>query len=143
MKAIRHMGIVVSNLEPALDFYTGLLGLKVIKRADESGEYLDKVLGLKNVAVSTIKMAADDGNLVELLYFQSHSGKPAKNRKICDNGLTHIAFTVEDVNAEYERLSNAGVPFNSLPQKSADGYAWIAFCRDPEGNFIELVEMLN
>lgn len=143
VKAIRHTGIVVSDLEQALHFYVDLLGLKVTKRMDESGEYIDNISGLKNVRVTTVKMAAEDGNLIEILYYHSHQRKSAKNRETCETGISHIAFTVENVDAEYERLSKAGVPFNSTPQKSPDGYARVTFCRDPDGTLIELVEMLN
>ena len=143
MKAIRHTGIVVSDLEQALHFYVELLGLKVTRRMDEAGEYIDKISGLKSVMVTTVKMAAGDGNLIELLYYRSHPRKPAGSREICETGISHIAFTVGNADAEYTRLSQADVPFNSPPQKSPDGYAKVAFCRDPEGNLIELVEMLN
>ncbi len=143
MKAIRHTGIVVSDLESALHFYVKLLGLKVTARKDESGDYIDKILGLKNATVTTVKMTAEDGNLIELLYYQSHPRKLAKAKEIYATGISHLAFTVANVDAEYERLSKADVSFNSPPQKSPDGYAKVTFCRDPDGNFIELVEMLH
>ncbi len=143
MKAIRHTGIVVSDFERALHFYVELLGLKVMKRMDESGEYIDNISGSKNVMVTTVKMAAEDGNLIELLYYHSHMQKSARVREICETGISHIAFTVENVDAEYERLSKAGVQFSSLPQRSPDGYAKVTFCRDPDGTLIELVELLN
>ena len=68
MKAVRHTGIVVSDLEKAINFYVDLLGLNVTRESEESGEYIDKILGLKNARLTTVKMAAEDGNLVELLY---------------------------------------------------------------------------
>jgi hypothetical protein len=46
------------------------------------------------------------------------------------------------LNAEYNRLKDEGVSFNSPPQLSPDGYAKVTFCRAPEGTFIELVEVL-
>ncbi|MBI4284061.1 MAG: VOC family protein [Chloroflexi bacterium] len=143
MKAIRHTGIVVSDLEPALRFYVDLLGLKVTKGMDETGDYIDTISGLKNVRVTTVKMAAGDGNLIELLYYHSHRPKSVRTREACEIGISHIAFTVGNVDAEYARLSKAGVPFNSPPQKSPDGYAKVTFCRDPDGTLIELVELLN
>ena len=57
-------------------------------------------------------------------------------------GIAHIAFTVDDVNAAYDRLKNEGVSFISAPKVSPDGYAKVAFCRAPEGTFVELVEVL-
>ena len=143
MKSIRHTGIVVGDMEKAIHFYVDLLGLKVTKRNDESGEYIGKILGLKNVKVTTVKMAADDGTLIELLYYHSHPHKPVEAREIYDTGLSHLAFTVADVETEYGRLSEAGTSFNSPPQTSPDGKAKVVFCRDPEGNWIELVEMLH
>ena len=36
-----------------------------------------------------------------------------------------------------------GVVFNAPPQRSPDGGAKVTFCRDPEGNLLELVEVIN
>ncbi|HJO63248.1 MAG TPA: VOC family protein, partial [Desulfobacterales bacterium] len=58
-------------------------------------------------------------------------------------GITHIAFTVEDIEQVYKRLVQSGITFLSTPQSSPDGYAKVAFCRAPEGTFIELVEELG
>lgn len=142
MKAIRHTGIVASDLKKALHFYRDLLGFKIVKDKVESSKYIDTILALKDASVRTIKMAADDGNLIELLYFQFHSAKPKKDKKIYETGLSHISFTVENIEKEYKRLSRAGVRFNSPPEASPDGYARVAFCKDPEGNLVELVEAL-
>lgn len=143
MKAIRHTGIVVSNLEKSIHFYGALLGLKIIKEMDECGSYIDKILNLKNASVKTIKMAADNGNLVELLYFKSHPKHIDYNREINDIGCSHVAFTVDDIDTEYAKLKEAGVSFISSPQYSPDKYARVAFCKDPDGTFIELVEVLR
>ena len=142
IKAIRHTGIVVSDLHKSLHFYRDLLGFKIVKDQLESGNYIDFVLSLKNVSVKTTKMKAPDGNLIELLYFESHPKKP-KNIDITDLGCSHIAFTVDNIEKEYERLLEEGVIFNSSPDISSDGYAKVAFCRDPDGTWIELVEVLN
>lgn len=144
MKTIRHTGIVVSNLKRSLNFYRTFLDLKVLKKKVESGDFIDTILGLKNVKVTTIKMSAMDGNLIEILYFHSHQHhiKIQDKRKICQTGISHISFTVEDLDYEYKRLRKAGIKFNSPPQFSPDGHAKVAFCRDPDDNFIELVQVL-
>jgi len=142
VEKIRHTGIAVSDLEKALHFYQDLLGLKVVKGMEESSDYIDKISKLKGVKVTTVKLAAADGNLIELLYYHSHPRKAVTARDICEIGVSHVAFTVEDLDAEYQRLSEAGVNFNSSPQNSPDGYAKVAFCRDPDGALIELVEVL-
>ncbi len=142
IKNIRHTGIVVSNLDKTLHFYRDILGLKIKREMIESGKYIDSLSGLKEVRVKTIKMSADDGNLIELLYYGSHPRKSI-NRDICDIGYSHIAFTVENLGYEYKRLKEKGIKFNCTPQISPDGKAKVVFCRDPEGNLIELVEELT
>lgn len=142
IKNIRHNGIVVSDLDKALYFYRDILGLKTKREMIESGKYIDNLSALKGVRVKTIKMSADDGNLIELLYYESHPRKPI-DRDICDTGYSHIAFTVENLDYEYERLKEKGTKFNCTPQISADGKVKVVFCRDPAGNLIELVEELT
>lgn len=142
MKAVRHIGIVVSDLNKALAFYQDLLGLKVVKRMEESGEYIDKITALEKVKVTTVKMAAEDNNLIELLYYHSHPKTLIKSRPANALGVSHVAFGVEDIEAEYRRLKGKGILFNAPPQYSPDGYAKVTFCQDPDGNLIELVEVL-
>ena len=141
IKDIRHTGIVVVDLEASLYFYHNLMGFQIIKQMEETGDYIDNVLSLRNVKVTTVKMNLPTGQMIELLKYHSH---PAEQRmqEIFGIGISHIAFTVEDLDIEYERLVNNGVQFNSVPQLSPDGYAKVAFCKAPEGTLIELVEVL-
>ena len=144
MKAVRHFGIVVSDMERSLRFYRDLLGLKVVREMEESGEYIDNMLSLQNGRVTTVKMSADIGStLVELLEFKSHPRQPHGDHEVCSVGPSHVAFTVDNLDAVYRRLSQAGVPFNAPPQLSPDGYAKVTFCKDPDGTPIELVEVLE
>jgi len=142
VKNIRHTGIVVKDLTKIIFFYTELLGLKIENEAEESGKYIDDILSLKNTKVKTVKMSVDDGSIIELLYFESH-GQAHKFKNVYDMGYSHIAFTVNDLESEYERLRKKGVRFNSAPQISTDRKAKVVFCEDPEGNMIELVEEVN
>lgn len=143
MKAVRHAGITVTDREKALHFYQDLLGLKITKDSQEAGDYIDNMSALKEARVNTIKMAADDGNLIELLVYASHPRQSDPSREICTIGCTHVAFTVENLDKEYKRLTEAGIVFNSPPQLPPDGYAKVAFCKDPDGTLIELVEVLQ
>ena len=141
IKNIRHTGIVVADLDAALHFWCDLLGFRVMKRMDESGGYIDAMMGLENVRVTTVKLAAPDGNLVELLNFHSHPGEKTWKVSPCSTGLTHIALTVDNLDEAYRRLSVAGITFKAPPQKSPDGYAKVTYCCGPEGLLLELVEV--
>lgn len=140
---IRHAGLVVADLEGALRFWCDLLGFRVVKKMDESGPHIDAMLGLKDVRVTTAKLAAPDGNLVELLHFHSHPDRLSWNGAVYSTGFTHVALTVDDLDSACQRLANAGVTFFAAPQLSPDGYAKATYGRGPEGVLLELVEVLK
>ena len=139
---IRHTGIVVTDLEAALRFYRDLLGFRETKRLEESGAYIDNMLALDGAQVTTVKLTAPDGNLIELLHFRTHPRPRPPPPDACRIGITHLAFTVDDLQHMHTALTAAGVSFNAPPQLSPDGYAKVTFCRDPDGTLIELVQVL-
>src|SRR3989344_7975395 len=139
---LRHAGIVVTNMERSLKFYRDLLGLKIVWDKLESGDYIDNLSALKNVRVRTVKMSLGIGGLVELLCYDSHPKKRFENNDICNIGSSHIALTVKNLDQLYSRLCGGGVKFNCEPQFPPDGKVRVAFCEDPDGTLIELVEEL-
>jgi len=143
MKAVRHFGIVVSDMEKSLYFYRDLLGLEVKKDIIEKGNFIDTILGIKDVKVRTVKMSADDGNIIELLCYKSHVKKSREDNEFFDIGASHPAFTVENIDEEYKRLKEKETKFSCPPQVSPDGRAKVTFCYDPDGVPVELVEILK
>ncbi|MCX6721582.1 MAG: VOC family protein, partial [Candidatus Staskawiczbacteria bacterium] len=105
--------------------------------------FIDSISGLKNVGVRTIKMSADDGNLIELLCYKSHLKQAGARKDICEIGPSHVAFTIEDIDFEYEKLKKEGIKFNCPPKISVDGSVKVTFCRDPDGTLIELVQEIK
>ena len=143
IKNIRHVGLVVHNLEQSLSFWCDMLGFVVARRVDESGEHLDAMLGLKGVLVTTVKLTAPDGSMLELLHFHSHKDiKKSWNGKPYSIGFTHIAVTVENLDITYKTLSKAGVTFANTPQCAPDGSVKMIYASGPEGVLIEFVEVL-
>ena len=142
IRAVRHVGIVVSDMERSLQFYRDLLGLEVARDLDESGAYLDAMLALESAHVRTVKLRVPPGEtLVELLEFAS----PATEQRVpslTELGPTHLALTVSDLDDLYARLEAVGVRFTAPPQTSPDGAARVTFCVDPDGTPIELVQEL-
>jgi catechol-2,3-dioxygenase len=139
---IRHTGITVHNLQKTMDFFIDVLGFKLKKKMNEHGSYIDNMLGLEKVKVTTAKLKAPDGSLIELLKFKNYKDKKKWSGKIYSTGLTHMAFSVKNLDKSYKILSKKGVVFNAPPQLSPDGFAKVTFCKGPENLFIELVEEL-
>jgi catechol 2,3-dioxygenase-like lactoylglutathione lyase family enzyme len=141
IKEIRHTGIVVDDLKKSLWFYKEKMGFKVFKHMDESGHFIDKILGIKNTMVTTVKMTLGNGQMIELLDFSSHK-KNILQSSINDIGPTHLAFTVDNIDKIYDDFLHDGVEFISTPEMSEDGGVKVVFCKAPEGTYIEFVELL-
>ena len=142
IKQIRHTGIVVNDLELVLRFWRDLLGFTIDKQMDESGPHIDAMMGLKNVEVTTVKMSAPQGGVIELLQFKSHPDVTKWNGKPYSTGFTHLALTVISLEECYQKLSRSGCIFPSPPQFSPDGLVKVIYCQGPEGILLELVEVI-
>ena len=143
LKGMRHVGIVVRDLDAMLGFYRDVLGLDLKADFREAGDFIDTVQGLSGVNVRMVKLAMCDGTLVELLNDTGHPVEALPQRRLCDPGLTHFAVTVADVAQVHARWVEAGLETMSAPVTSPDGKARLFFGRDPEGNLLELVEELE
>jgi catechol 2,3-dioxygenase-like lactoylglutathione lyase family enzyme len=144
MSRVRHVGIVVRDLDRALAFYRDLLGLEIVREMDESGPFIDAILGISGTKVRTVKLAAPgETTQVELLAFAEPQPEIGPAPTLVRVGPTHVAFTVKDIVGLHRRLSAAGTMFTTPPLTSPDGGAKVAFCRDPDGTALELVEVLS
>jgi catechol 2,3-dioxygenase-like lactoylglutathione lyase family enzyme len=134
----------VRDLERSLAFYRDVLGLTVYTRAREQGEYIDKLVGIKNVVVEWVKLSAPDGGLIELLEYRSHPDVtiPIPKEGIPSNrlGSGHVALTVRDLSSLHARLVREGYACNSEPLIDPHGKVKILYCHDPDGIVLELIE---
>lgn len=109
MKKIEHIGIAVKNLEVANDLYTKLLNTPPYKEEEVVSE---------NVKTSFFRVGP---NKIELLQATSEESAIHGFVEKKGEGIHHIAFAVEDIEAETKRLINEG--FKALmdkPKKGAD-----------------------
>jgi predicted enzyme related to lactoylglutathione lyase len=107
----------------------------ITSRVRASAEFYEKVLGAKAEGDET-HMSLSVGN-TDLAIFSTEGMEgmaPGSTRGAGHGGVT-IGFTVEDVDAEYERLKALGVEFLMLPTTHPWGWRSFFF-RDPDGNII-------
>ena len=137
---LRHTGIVVRNLNQSIVFYEAL-GFKTWKREIEQGQFLETVVDLKNVRVETAKLKAPCGALLELLQYHSHPVEmeisPQPSNQL---GCSHIALTVGSIDKALECVQSCGGSIVNQPATAPVGTVRVAYCHDPEGNLLELVE---
>jgi catechol 2,3-dioxygenase-like lactoylglutathione lyase family enzyme len=138
----RHTGSVVRDLERALTFYEAL-GLKIWKREEESGPFIDTVVGIPGCRLEWAKLQAPDGSLVELLQYRSHpDDQPLQNAPSNRLGCSHIAFTVDDLAETCQLVDQLGGSVVNPPAMAPNGKARVAYCHDLDGILMELVEEL-
>lgn len=142
IKGIHHVAISTGDPENMLHFYRDLLGFEVIfdMTWPQGIEVADRITGLKDSSARNVMMRKGNAYL-ELFQYLAPTPRPGDpERPVCDHGITHICLDVSDVDAEYERLRDAGMIFNAPPQEIAPGIR-TTYGRDPDGNFVELQEL--
>lgn len=141
MCSLRHAGIVVENIEKSIKLYRDYFGFEVVWDEIEKGLFIDEILGAEGIKVRTVKMKDKKSGMIELLQYYSH--EPLKfNNSLIQIGHTHLALTVIDLEKVSNDLKNLDLEFISDPKVSEDGKAKVCFCKDFDGNFLELVQEL-
>ncbi len=119
VRAIDHCSLIVANTGKALEFYKGILGLKVDESRPDLG-YPGAWLQVGNSQIHLLEVPNPDS---------------AENRPEHGGRDHHVALQVNDLNRLIQRLEAANIDYS----KSKSGRAAL-FCRDFDGNAVELVE---
>ena len=131
------IGLVVGDIDKAVEFYRDLLGLKYIgvflELPDDlakKGPIFNQGFKLHGFQVGTSKL-----KLMEV------TNPPSGEKGSIDSalGIRYLTFIVDDVDAIYTDLSEKGADFVAKPMKIPAAKATIVMLRDPDGNHVELV----
>jgi len=140
--AIQHISYTVSDIDKALDFFVGTLGLEATPVRDVSGERIEKIIGFKDLHLKISNVITPDNGNVELIEYVSPKGKNP-DMATCNPGISHLAFVVDDIDKTYREWSAKGVEFIADPQWAGAGAlkGWgIAYFRGPDGITMEIME---
>ena len=119
---ILHTCLNVSDLERSISFYKSNLDLNLTSRRE---------IKQNNAEIAFLKDEA--GNAIELTYW--------RDKKIVEgDNFDHIAFDVEDVHSAVEKLRKNGVTIAMEPYSLQGSTSKIAFIKDPDGNWLELIQ---
>lgn len=144
LKRCHHHGFTVSDIDRSLAFYRDVLGLELVRVSERRNlPAYDQILGYKNVALTVALLRHPaDGFLLELFQYHHPQGqaRPLDNTFV---GAAHVAFEVEDLDALYLRLTEAGFgAINAPVDVERDGtiVARAMYALDPDGISVELFE---
>ncbi len=121
-----HTMIRVSDLEKSIDFYTHVLGMRLLRRKDyPGGKFTLAFVGYGDES---------DTAVIEL----THNWETSSYEQ--GNAYGHIAIGAEDIYALCERIRADGGMISREPGPMKHGDTVIAFVRDPDGYAIELIQ---
>jgi methylmalonyl-CoA/ethylmalonyl-CoA epimerase len=133
MRKIEHIGIAVKDLQAANEIYSALLGYEHYKTEEVVGE-----------GVNTSFFICGE-NKIELLEATRPDSPIAKFIDKKGEGVHHIAFAVDDIKSEIQRLKKEGfIVLNEEPKMGADN-KWVAFLhpKSSHGVLVELCQERN
>ena len=133
MLKIEHIGIAVKNLDSSNNLFSKLLG---------KPPYKTELVESEKVETSFFQIG--DSKL-ELLYPTAEGGAITKYLQQRGEGIHHIAFAVEDIHAEIERLKAEGFQaISDKPKKGADNKMVFFFHpKSANGVLIELCQEMD
>jgi lactoylglutathione lyase len=121
-----HTMLRVGNLQTSIDFYTNLMGMKLLRQGDnEEYQYTLAFLGYGEESDTTV---------LELTY------NWGKSQYDIGEAYGHIAIEVDDIYALCASIEQQGGNLYRKPGPVKGGKTVIAFVRDPDGYAIELIE---
>lgn len=143
VKRMDNVGIVVEDIDAAIDFFTEL-GLNLEGRVPIAGEWADDVTGLHDMRVEIAMMSTPDGHSrLELSRFLA----PAvvadhRNAPVNALGYLRVMFTVEDIDDTLARLAKLGAEVVGKVARYQNSYR-LCYIRGPEGILIGLAQELG
>ena len=127
IKRIAHVGIVVNSLDEALPFYRDVLGLSLerIQTMEDQG-LRAAVLRLGDIEVELLEPTTADSAL-------------ARFRERRGDGIHHIAFGTDDIEAEMARLKELNIQLiDQEPRRGLNGLICFLHPRAAGGVLLEL-----
>jgi lactoylglutathione lyase len=124
---VLHTMIRVGDLERSLDFYSNVLGMKILRRKDyPDGRFTLAFVGYGDEASNAV---------IELTH-----NWDTKAYEI-GSGYGHIALGMENIYTACEAIREKGGKISREPGPMKHGTTEIAFVEDPDGYKIELIQL--
>ena len=142
MHGIHHAGLVVDDLERAVEFYGRLLDMEPIEIDEWSAPspQHDQAVGLTGSSARGVMLRGSNSYL-ELWSYGAPRRVGPNPAELGANepGLRHLAIEVDDVDAAWRLVQQLGGSAMGEPVVTSDDGAAVVYCRDPFGTILELM----
>ncbi|CAN5872267.1 N/A [soil metagenome] len=142
VRSFSHVGITVSDFNRCVKFYWEVFGCPLVGVADTPPERVRSFFGVEaggqmpSCKIGWIRVPG--GAVLEVFHFEPQ--QPPVQIPWNRVGLTHISFNVRNLQQWYDYLQARGVECISRPERSPRGHSFF-FCRDFDGNLIEMMDL--
>ena len=135
------MGVVCTDLDRMLNFYSGVLGLKFVADAKAPAE-TSKKLGATPEGFRIVRLQTPYGERIKLVVPTKVKPKQTATPDYVfeRQGTSYITFVVADIQDVSKRLKDNNVKLMSPEPVEVRKGVIALFAQDPEGNFVEFVE---
>ena len=145
MTGVESVGITVSDLDRADDFYTRVLSFTKISETEVDGGAWEHLYGVFGLHMRTARLRLGD-EFLDLMQFLAPEGRPLPaDSRSNDHWFQHIAIIVSDMDRAYAHLRQHKVRHaSSGPQRLPDwnknaGGIRAFYFRDPDGHALEIL----
>jgi len=143
VRSFSHCGITVSDFNRAVKFYWEVFGCPLVGVSDAPPERIRGFFGVDapadvHVSCKLGWIRFPGGAIVEIFHFTPTG--PAIDVRWNRTGFTHICMNVRGIHKWHKYLVEKGVEIVSPPEQSPRGH-WLFFCRDFDGNLIEITDL--
>src|SRR6266481_2277837 len=140
------IGITVSDMDRAVDFYSKVLTFEKVSDTEVAGENYEHLEGVFGLRMRVVRMRLGD-EFIELTEYLAPKGRPIPvDSRSNDRWFQHIAIIVSDMDRAYARLRQNKVEHaSSGPQRLPDwnknaGGIKAFYFRDPDKHWLELLQ---
>jgi lactoylglutathione lyase len=143
-----HFSFTVKDIDRSVDFYTKVIGMKLVHSQVQHNEYTAKLVGYEGAHLKVAQLSIESmtqqrsGHLLELVEYVYPSCPPT-DTATCRPGTAHLAFQVDDIWAEYRRMCDLGVRFKSEPNDITAGVnkgGATCYFLDPDDITLEILQ---
>jgi glyoxylase I family protein len=138
---VHHVATATLDIERLASVYCQSFGFTVVKIGGWEADSVrhEMVTGVKGLAARSWMLKAPN-LFLELFEYREPRGKKEADARLCDPGYTHFCLAVKDIDAELKRLQSIGMRFHGPPPGQPRDPVRAIYCRDIDGNSIELLE---
>jgi len=143
--SVDSVGITVSDVDRAVEFYSRVLTFETIADREVDGDSYEHLFGVFGLRIRAVRMRLG-AECIELMQFLAPHGRPVPaDSRSNDEWFQHVAIVVSDMSAAYARLRRLHVEYaSSEPQRLPDWNPNAAgieafYFRDPDGHNLEIL----